>query len=433
MRNIKQYFLLLLVISIGCKKNKPIKLSQKEREIINVLHQVDSLLKIDRGNFWGMDLYGPILFVNRKTRAFIANQNNLKRSFSKRGEIFIDTLPKSINIANTAFNWDGIKWTMVMLPLPKDKHIRNNLIIHELFHSKQEKLGFKKLSEANNGHLDTYKGRLLLRLELEALKKALQTKNKDKMRIYLMDAFQFRKIRQESDKVKISENLLELNEGMAEYTSLFLSGRNDNEIKEHLINSIDNFFKTKTFVRSFAYQTIPAYGYLMSKFIGKWHKEINVKSNLIDLFETKMSFSFKKSLDLKDIKNKEQYNYANINDSELEREKKRIINKAKYEKMFLKEPVLKLTFEKMNISFNPNNLFTLDNYGTVYPTLRITDSWGVLIVNEGALLSSNWKNVKVTQPLKISDSLIEGKGWKLELNNTWKLVRSQLGFKVKKI
>ena len=60
----------------------------------------------------------------------------------------------------------------------KDKHIRNNLIIHELFHSKQEKLGFKNLSEANNGHLDTYKRRLLLRLELEALKKALQTENK---------------------------------------------------------------------------------------------------------------------------------------------------------------------------------------------------------------------------------------------------------------
>ncbi len=34
----------------------------------------------------------------------------------------------------------------------------------------------------------------------------------------------------------------------------------------------------------------------------------------------------------------------------------------------------------------------------VYPTMRITDSWGVLEASNGALVKSDWSAVVVTEP-----------------------------------
>jgi len=53
-------------------------------------------------------------------------------------------------VANTAFDWNDKRWSMIMLPLPKDNVSRNNLIIHELFHRVQPGIGFEKIQEADN-------------------------------------------------------------------------------------------------------------------------------------------------------------------------------------------------------------------------------------------------------------------------------------------
>lgn len=103
----------------------------------------------------------PILLVYPETREIIANQNNVL-SFEKAGLVFQGSLPLEINIANTALDWRGERWTMVMLPLPENEFKRNKIIIHELFHQAQTALGFIDLKEATNSHLNTYEGRMLL-------------------------------------------------------------------------------------------------------------------------------------------------------------------------------------------------------------------------------------------------------------------------------
>ena len=55
-----------------------------------------------------------------------------------RGEIFRGRLPDEINIANTATDWAGVKWTMMMLPLPEDAGRRAALLAHEMWHRIQE-------------------------------------------------------------------------------------------------------------------------------------------------------------------------------------------------------------------------------------------------------------------------------------------------------
>jgi hypothetical protein len=69
-------------------------------------------------------------------------------------------------------------------------------------------------------------------------------------------------------------------------------------------------------------------------------------------------------------------------------------------------------------------LSTEDN-GTVYPNIRVTDNWGVLTVENGALMSSNWNKISVTVPLKNETKNIYGDGWKLELKDGYSVVKDE--------
>ncbi|HEX8337535.1 MAG TPA: hypothetical protein VF621_12445, partial [Pyrinomonadaceae bacterium] len=75
----------------------------------------------------------------------------MKRS----GGVFVGTLPSDINIANTAVEWAGVNWMLVMSSaIPADRDRRGALLMHELWHRQQAGLGFPA-SGAANDHLDT--------------------------------------------------------------------------------------------------------------------------------------------------------------------------------------------------------------------------------------------------------------------------------------
>jgi hypothetical protein len=75
-------------------------------------------------------------------------------------------------------------------------------------------------------------------------------------------------------------------------------------------------------------------------------------------------------------------------------------------------------------SYNPNNLVGLGEIGTVYPTMRVSDSWGVIEVSKGALLirdkgSAGRLQVPLATDLKARP--LKGDGWILELREGWTL------------
>ena len=435
----KAFYILLLITLSSClndKSKQPEKatdnLTLEEKTIIQTYSDVDSLLTLDNGKFWDKQLYGPIIFVEPETRFFYSNENNATNSFIKISSIYKDSLPTDINVANTAISWNNKRWSMVMLPLPTDKISRNNLIIHELFHRLQPEIGFENLQELDNGHLDSYKGRLLLKLELQALEKALNS-NDDKSRLkHIRNALIFRRKRHKTQEVKNAENSLELNEGLAEYTAIMLSGRNEQEMKLHLSQNKDSFYSNPTFVRSFAYQTIPFYGYILSFHNKNWHKEIDSNTNLTDYFIKSFGINVETKKTIKEIANESNYEYQQIEKIEAEREKIRLEIVAELKIKFVNKPTLELFFQNMNISFDPRNIIPIENFGTVYPTLRVTDNWGILTVENGALLASDWSKVIVSAPIEIMDEIVQGDGWKLELNPNWKVKEKGKGFILKK-
>ncbi len=375
---------------------------------------------------WGKDLYGPMLLVNPDTRQIFANFSDSTGILKQNGKIYSGILPAEINIANTAVNWNGRRWAMIMLPLPINKQDRINLLAHELFHVSQPLLGFQ-LFNAENNHLDEKNGRIYLRLELEALKKALQAHNKIERNTYLTHALTFRKYRYLLyPRADITENLLELNEGIAEYTGSVISGRDSKQSSEHFIESINSFLSNPTFVRSFAYQTIPVYGYLLDITKKGWNKEITVKTDLAQYFIKAFNITVPNDLKKATALILHQYKGKVIISEEEARENKTKKLIAEYKSKFITQPHFELVFEKMNVSFDPRNIIPVEDKGTVYPNIRVTDKWGILTVKNGALMSSKWDKILVTSPLKIENKIITGEGWLLELNDEYSVIKDEV-------
>lgn len=77
----------------------------------------------------------------------------------------------------------------------------------------------------------------------------------------------------------------------------------------------------------------------------------------------------------------------------------------------------------MNFSFDPNGVVSLAPHGTVYPSARISDAWGVLTVEGGgALIDPNFAGVSVPAGEAGATS---GPGWRLELAPGWRLAPGQ--------
>lgn len=100
--------------------------------------------------------------------------------------------------------------------------------------------------------------------------------------------------------------------------------------------------------------------------------------------------------------------------------------------LFVENSHLTITLNDMSFSFDPRNVISLDEHGTVYPVTRISDSWGILTANQGALMSSNWKTVTVSKPTSIKDKTIEGLGWTLKLNEGYDVIPDGDNYIIKK-
>ncbi|MBB4036293.1 hypothetical protein GGR21_002195 [Dysgonomonas hofstadii] len=392
-------------------------------DTINAYFEEVRVATKDNYSLWNMDLYAPLMLIDPDTRKIYTNEQDSAATLTPIDLVYTGILPPNVNFANTAINWNGKKWAMVMLPLSPDKSERINLLSHELFHVAQPRLGFNMLNTDNN-HLDQKNGRIYLRLELEALKNSILSENKEDQKKHLINAFIFRKYRNKLyPQSVISENKLELNEGIAEYTGQVISGRNQKQATDYLSRSFDLFMSNPTYVRSFAYQTIPGYGFLLRAKNRSWNKEVSAEINLIDYFIKELNITLPENLDLAVNNMQELYNGSRIIEEEMKREEIKLQQIARYKQIFIEEPHLIVPLEKMSISFNPSNIIPLGDDGNVYPTATISDNWGVLTVNRGMLLSPNWKTVYLSVPLEETQNHIAGEGWSIDLKNGYKVLK----------
>ncbi len=397
----------------------------------SIPHYFEQVRQATRENvkIWDQDIYGPIMLIEEDTRVIYANEPDKGNLLEARKGYYTGVLPQEISFQNTSLDWSGKTWATVVLPLSPNKYQRLDLITHELFHSAQPSLGFD-IRGSDNYHLDEKDGRVFLRLELEALKKALRARRLSLAEEHLRNALIFRKYRHlVYGGSQLSENKLELLEGLATYTGQMMSGRDKWQLREYLIARLENYPNTPSFVRSFAYETVPVYGFFLYQKNNDWNKGITGETDLTDFFEEAFELDMRIVLPSYVRQLAEDYRGREIRDEETLRDEKHTLTLNELRNKFLEKPRLEIKLEDMSMSFDPANPIPLDvDEGTVYPTLRISDNWGILTVTGGgALLSPGHVWVVVSEPVKTGEDEITGEGWRIELNKGYCLEKNSQG------
>ena len=426
MQNLMRLFLLPLLVATCpvLAADRAIDLSLAQ----SYFDEAAFISDIDEGILWGRPLYGPMLFVDQETRMVVANEPDTKGALVREGRVFVGELPLKINIANTSVVWSGKEWTMLMWPLPMNTEQRARLMAHEMWHRIQKHLGLATRS-AENGHLDRPDGRIWMRLEWRAWSRAIGSDGDDRQQA-IRDAMTFRLHRRSiCAGAADSERKLENNEGLAEYTGVVLAGWSPAERVKQIQADLKEAEKIESFVRSFAYHTRPVIGVLLDEAKTKWTSTQNSSADLALRLQAALKIRLPKGLAALANDRMKAYGGSEILAEEKIREGRRQKRLAAARAKFIDGPTLRIRLVNMNIQFDPRTLQPLDDVGTIYPALRVTDVWGTLEVEEsqpglpgGALLGSDWKSVTVSVSPDWDGKATERKGeWKLDLKWPWRI------------
>ena len=376
----------------------------------------------DGGKLWGKPLYGPMMFVDPKSHFVVTNVADAPGTLHLADGVFTGVLPQSAVVSNTAFDWHATRWTMVMWPAVGQTIVqRRRLLLHESFHRIQEEVGFPSTNPANS-HLDTVDGRYWLQLELRALASALRASGEARATA-IGDAALFRAARRAAAKEGAAddERALENNEGLAEYTGFALRGTGDEETRLAVARRLETLDANTSFVRSFAYQTGPAYGLLLDGATAIWRKSYR-KSD--DLCATLLAAAKLTQPPLADAAARAAtYGGAALRTSEEQRDAQQRARIAAYRKQLVDGPVVELPMQSADFSFDPNDVVAIDGVGNVYPDLNASGDWGTLAATRGVLIRSDFSRLVVAAPPGMDAHTRKGDGWTLTLTSPWIVTR----------
>lgn len=393
---------------------------------LSALRDAASVCEADHGELWKRSLCGPIALVDRQTRLVIANDTVPGKPYLRLGNAFVTTLPANQYVANTSFPWGNRTWTMVALPLPKDRYARTDLVMHESFHREQQALGLRQ-ADALNNHLDMRPGRTWLRLEYRALSSALDALPDSRLaRHHVESALMFRAQRRfiypGSDSL---EATLEIQEGLPEYTGQRLAMRLTGDGPARVARFVRDYeANTQTFVRAFAYGTGPALGVLLDQFSPNWRNTVRVRRDLSALLAQALDFRSPppRILTTTARTRAQEYGWDEVDRAEAARESARAPAMREYRTRLQDGPTITLTQspDSLSWSFDPTELIGFDLSSAIYPSGTFSAPWGKLTVERGGVLVSNdLSRIRVgvpAKPIAAGERTISGDGWTLELN-----------------
>jgi hypothetical protein len=395
---------------------------------LSALRDAKTACETDHGALWKRDLCGPIALVDRQTRLVIANDTVAGRHFLKLGDAYVTALPDNQYVANTSFPWGGRTWTMVALPLPRDRYARADLVMHEVFHREQEALGLRQIDALNN-QLDMRPGRTWLRLEYRALARALESlPDSASARHHVESALLFRAQRRSlypgSDSL---ESTLEIQEGLPEYTGQRLAMRLTGEGPARVAKYVRDYENTPTFVRAFAYGTGPAVGVLLDQFSPSWRDSVRTTRDPGLLLARAIGSHRPRNLAAVARTRAQEYGWEEVDRSEAARDSARAPAMREYRARLADGPTITLTQSRDSLSwsYDPTEIVGFDLSSAVYPSGNFSAAWGKLAVEHGGVLVQNdFSRIRVGAPqtrMRLDAREIEGDGWTLTLNPGWVL------------
>jgi hypothetical protein len=369
-------------------------------------NELRTICQADSGRLWGANLCGPLLVVNPATRMAWGTQGDNSGVLQRFGDGWVGALPNGVPIANASVDWGGARWAMVMGPLPEAAIDRRVLVMHEAWHRIQQQIGLPQ-APSDCAHLETERGRYLLRLEMRALSTALLSSGRARQRAS-REALAFRAARlREFPAAGSQEPALDRNEGLASYTGVKLGAGAEAEI--YAMRTLNAYDTHQAFARSYAYATGPAYGLLLDSANSNWRSQLAAYSPA-DLLAIAVRAEQMSNGDMQAAA--ARYDGPGILRQERDRAEAQRQRIAEFRNRFASGPRLELPLSNMQMEFDPNQVTPIDGLGSVYGTLTIRDGWGELRSNGGALISSDFRRVVVALP---EASGLSGPGWSVGL------------------
>lgn len=386
------------------------------------IREADSLCAADAGRLWGRRLDGPLLFADRATHAAVGSRADSAGILKPDGGVYAGTLPASVIPANNALDWGGIRWTMLLWPLPADSTARRVLLLHELWHHVQGELGLPA-TNPENAHLDSAEPRVWLRLEWRALARALGSEGAER-RAAASDALVFRAYRRSLAVGSAdSERSLEMHEGLAEYTGVALGTPDAAAARTWARAKLSSAESEKSYVRSFAYASGPAYGLLLDASAPGWRRGLTPARDLGALLARAMGVATPDSGLREEARRRgAAYGGEPLAVEEFTRGVQMEKRQAELQVRYVDGPILLLPLRNGRIGFDPNDVEPLGTFGSIYYGFTAADDWGVLAAPGGALLAKDRSNLWVPSPVDSARAgRIRGDGWTLDLSPGWHL------------
>lgn len=392
------------------------------------LERWSSVCEKDGMLLWGKSLCGPMVLVDPSTRAAIANRPDPEGKFRQEGKIYSGAMPAQFTPSNTAIQWGGQSWSMVLLPLPNDPFVRLGLLAHESFHRIQPELGLSA-SDTPDAALDTEAGRVWMRMELRALARAMRSAG-GAGRASAADAMLFRTYRDRlcpgTEKL---EAAMEKQEGLAEYTGVFVALRETGEDIDREARFVEAFEDSNAYARSFGYAVGPALGLLLDRYRPGWRAGIAKADSLDSMLIAALKFRAPADLARAAKERAGFYGYTAVAAAESEREERHQALLGELKAKFVDGATLDFpALPNMNRNFNPQTLVPFPPYGTYYPTGVFSAAWGKLEVESGgAVVAPDNRSVRVAAPSDIEARPVRGPGWRLDLAPGWTIRRGERG------
>ncbi|HDZ40980.1 MAG TPA: hypothetical protein ENH59_04800 [Bacteroidetes bacterium] len=395
--------------------------------------EVKKLCDRDDGKLWGENLYGPILLIDTETRKLYSNVQDSEGILKPRGNIFTGTYPRE-EVINYAKELGGTLYAMAPIPEEEDYYRITSRCIHGLSHCLQIRKDIDT-PDYNTSHMGERTARLWLKMEWKALERAIRT-NGDTRGQAVRDALVFRSARRELyPKYIQDENKFENYEGLASFTYMMLCSETRDEYLKKLLEYYHRIYDFRSYTFSYGFVHGNIYAHLLNEtgfdFSTINSRDFDLGEALRDRYEIILpeisrdiagSLSFSYDVDL-------------VKEEEREREEQLREGLRRRTAQFTEKPVVLLELESPNFSFEAEDTDPVDTLGTIYQTIRVTDNWGKLAVEEGGcLVSPNLRFLRVpAKNVEQDKQHISGYGWHIVLNNNWEMVKLEENYFIRKL
>lgn len=418
----------------GCKEEDTGSYMTNEKAAA-YFNYADSICSLERSMIWGENLSAPLMFINRDTREIFASAPDKEGILKARDGIYVGSYPRDMMVSPVAaVEIGGTLFGAVRLPGREDEFRIQTLMVHALFHRFQKARGIYT-PNYQTSHLSERTARLWVKMEWKALQRAIRTSGEIRTQA-IRDALVFRSARREMyPGFENEENHFEIYEGLTTFTYHYICIPDYDEYVKELLNYYENIYAYRSYTHSWGFASGSLYAHLLYEAGFDFSAISDPDTDLGGIAGELYSIELPEIS--RDIAGSLAFNYDIdlVNREETEREISISEGLRKRVSKYIDRPVVFLELQSPNFNFEPDDMDPVDTLGIIYNTLRVTDNWGRIAVDEGGcLVSPNFDFIRVPARNIIAErNHITGEGWQIFLNDSWEIVEVDENYYLRKL